>query len=323
MYISKKTIGILTALVVLLFSGIGVYAATSSSKPTSTIQACVKDNGTLRLVSSATVCYKSEKRVSWNVVGPKGDPGIAGPQGLTGATGKTGAQGPKGTKGDTGAVGATGATGPQGAIGPAGPAGAAGPQGPRGDAGTAGVTGPQGPAGLQGPQGDIGPDGGAGPQGPKGDTGATGALGPQGPQGDIGPAGAAGPQGPKGDTGLTGATGLQGPAGPQGLQGVPGIPGLTFGNSNISNGQGGGNGSGVEKIMGEVWLFAGSFAPSGTHVCDGSLLPINQYSALFSLLGTTYGGNGTSNFALPDLQDYAPAGVSYVISMTGVFPVRP
>lgn len=95
-----------------------------------------------------------------------------------------------------------------------------------------------------------------------------------------------------------------------------------FGHPNIGSGSGGYGGSGNGMYMGQVWLFAGNFAPSGTHVCDGSLLPISQNAALFSLLGTLYGGNGTTTFALPNLQKYAPAGVSYVINLNGIFPSR-
>ncbi len=94
-----------------------------------------------------------------------------------------------------------------------------------------------------------------------------------------------------------------------------------LGQPNIANGSGGG--SGTDCLMGEVFLFAGSFAPGGTMVADGRLLPINQNQALFSLLGTLYGGNGMTTFALPDLQSLAPAGVSYVICTTGVFPAFP
>ncbi|WP_338130678.1 phage tail protein [Cohnella ginsengisoli] len=71
-----------------------------------------------------------------------------------------------------------------------------------------------------------------------------------------------------------------------------------------------------------MWLFAGNFAPAGTHVCDGALLSIAQNTPLFALIGTQYGGDGKTTFALPDLQDYAPAGVSYVINLTGIFPPR-
>lgn len=56
-----------------------------------------------------------------------------------------------------------------------------------------------------------------------------------------------------------------------------------------------------EGYIGEIRMFAGSFAPRGWLFCDGALLPINQDQALFEILGTTYGGNGTQTFALPDL----------------------
>lgn len=58
--------------------------------------------------------------------------------------------------------------------------------------------------------------------------------------------------------------------------------------------------------MGEIKIVAFNFAPSGWAECNGQFLPINQNQALFSLLGTMYGGNGQTNFALPDLRDKAP-----------------
>lgn len=57
-----------------------------------------------------------------------------------------------------------------------------------------------------------------------------------------------------------------------------------------------------EPYIGQITMFGGNFAPRGYALCDGQLLSIAQYSALFSLIGTTYGGNGTTNFALPNLQ---------------------
>ena len=57
-----------------------------------------------------------------------------------------------------------------------------------------------------------------------------------------------------------------------------------------------------EPFLGEVRCFGFNFAPQGWAMCNGQLLPINQNQALFSLLGTTYGGDGISNFALPNLQ---------------------
>nr|WP_315150741.1 tail fiber protein [uncultured Flavobacterium sp.] len=58
-----------------------------------------------------------------------------------------------------------------------------------------------------------------------------------------------------------------------------------------------------DQFVGEIRLFPFNFAPKGWAKCEGQLLPISQNTALFSLLGTTYGGNGTTNFALPDLRD--------------------
>ena len=64
----------------------------------------------------------------------------------------------------------------------------------------------------------------------------------------------------------------------------------------------------AEPFIGQIMAFAGNFAPYQWALCQGQLLPIQQYSALFSLLGTAFGGNGTTNFALPNLQGTVPAG---------------
>lgn len=62
----------------------------------------------------------------------------------------------------------------------------------------------------------------------------------------------------------------------------------------------------ADPFVAEIRIFPFNFAPKGWAFCDGQLLPISQNTALFSLLGTTYGGNGKSNFALPNLQGRAP-----------------
>jgi microcystin-dependent protein len=62
----------------------------------------------------------------------------------------------------------------------------------------------------------------------------------------------------------------------------------------------------AEPYVGQIIAFAGNFAIKGWAFCNGQQLPINQYSALFSILGTTYGGNGTTTFALPNLQGSFP-----------------
>ena len=61
-----------------------------------------------------------------------------------------------------------------------------------------------------------------------------------------------------------------------------------------------------EAYIGAIVLFGGNFAPRNWAFCDGSLLPINQNTALYSILGTTYGGNGSTTFALPDLRSRVP-----------------
>ena len=61
----------------------------------------------------------------------------------------------------------------------------------------------------------------------------------------------------------------------------------------------------MDPFVAEIRIFPFNFAPRGWAWCDGQLLPLSQNTALFSLLGTTYGGNGKSNFALPDLQGRA------------------
>jgi microcystin-dependent protein len=61
-----------------------------------------------------------------------------------------------------------------------------------------------------------------------------------------------------------------------------------------------------EPFIGEIIMFAGNFAPRGWAFCEGQLLPIAQNSALFAILGTTYGGNGQTTFDLPDLRGRVP-----------------
>lgn len=75
----------------------------------------------------------------------------------------------------------------------------------------------------------------------------------------------------------------------------------------------------AEPFLGELKIFSFTFAPRGWALCNGQLLPINQNQALFSILGTTYGGNGTTNFALPDLQGRVPMHTStaYPLGLAG------
>jgi microcystin-dependent protein len=79
-------------------------------------------------------------------------------------------------------------------------------------------------------------------------------------------------------------------------------------------------------FLGEVMIFAGNFCPRGWFPMDGQLLPINQYQALFSILGTTYGGNGTQNFALPKAEPFktyhGAQTLTQCIAYLGVYPTR-
>jgi microcystin-dependent protein len=68
-------------------------------------------------------------------------------------------------------------------------------------------------------------------------------------------------------------------------------------------------------FLAEVRIFAFGYAPRGWAQSNGQLLPINQNQALFSLLGTTYGGNGTTNFALPDLRGRTPAHIGNTVAL--------
>lgn len=153
-------LGLVLMLVVGLVLGAAVSAVAQSG---GLIMACY-DNGTgqLRLAGS---CRPNESSISWNQVGPQGEPGPMGPEG------------PVGPQGEQGLEGEMGPQGPQGEPGPQGETGLMGPEGPQGPTGTQGEPGPQGEQGLQGPEGPEGPQG---EQGPKGDTGPAGADGVSG-----------------------------------------------------------------------------------------------------------------------------------------------
>jgi microcystin-dependent protein len=62
----------------------------------------------------------------------------------------------------------------------------------------------------------------------------------------------------------------------------------------------------AQPYVGEIRMFGGNFAPAGWMFCEGQLLPISEYETLFNLIGTTYGGDGQSTFALPDLRGRVP-----------------
>jgi microcystin-dependent protein len=79
----------------------------------------------------------------------------------------------------------------------------------------------------------------------------------------------------------------------------------------------------AQPYVGEIRIFAGNFAPAGWMFCEGQLLPISENETLFQLIGTTYGGDGESTFALPDLRGRVPvhqgsgAGTTLILAETG------
>jgi len=267
----------------------GTQQAKANPTPSSTVDACVsKISGVARIVSSPSQCRYDEYFDSWNITGPAGPEGPAGP------------------------VGAKGPAGPQGAPG------VAGPQGPAGPVGATGATGAQGTPGIAGPQGP------AGPVGATGATGATGAVGPIGPAGSAGPAGATGANGAPGPAGPAGPTGPQGPAGPAGAATVP--ANLTAISGALStNGGVAALGSSFFSfptsncVIGDVVLSANGYG-AGALPADGRLLPIASFAPAFSILGITFGGDGTTDFGLPDLRAFAPQGLQYSICVEGIFP---
>ncbi|MGB0101953.1 MAG: tail fiber protein [Nocardioides sp.] len=75
----------------------------------------------------------------------------------------------------------------------------------------------------------------------------------------------------------------------------------------------------AQPYVGEIRMFGGNFAPSGWQLCEGQLLAISEYDSLFALIGTSYGGNGSTTFALPDLRGRLPVhqGNGLLLAETG------
>jgi hypothetical protein len=177
---------------------------------------------------------------------------------------------------------------------------------------TYGAVGPQGPMGLTGAQGQ---QGNQGPQGQQGNPGPAGPVGPAGAVGPIGPAGPAGPTGP------AGGTGPAGPTGPAAT--IP--PALTNLNTLFTEpwtgtGLGVYNYEGVTCTIGDIIFSVNSYGGGDALPADGRLLPISEYTAVFSIMGTNFGGDGITNFALPDLRNLAPPGLYYSLCVVGIFP---
>ncbi len=78
----------------------------------------------------------------------------------------------------------------------------------------------------------------------------------------------------------------------------------------------------MDPILGEIRMFGGNFAPKGWALCHGQDLSIQQHSALFSVIGTMFGGDGRTQFALPDLRGKVAEGVTFIIALEGVYPQR-
>jgi hypothetical protein len=256
--------------------------AAMAAPTSSTIAACVNTTtGAVRIVASTSLCVAGETGVMWALVGPTGPQGPAGPAGASGPAGPAGSPGAPGTPGATGPTGPTGLTGATGPVGPVGPAGIPGTVGPPGTPGTPGATGPAGPVGPPGTPGSTGP---AGPTGPKGDTGATG------PAGTI----------PANLTTLSNALSTDG--------GVAILGNTRFTYPATSS-----------CTIGDIVLSVNGYGV-GALPADGRILPIAGNTAVFSLLGTTFGGDGHNNFALPDLRPFAPQNLQYSICVEGIFP---
>lgn len=244
---------------------------------------------------------------------------IRGPQGPSGAAGPSGIQGPAGAPGPTGA---------QGAAGPAGPQGVQGPQGPQG---VQGIAGPEGPMGSRGLKGDTGNPGSAGPQGvqgPQGLPGAQGPIGPQGPKGDDGKDGTsfailgvyatllalqtAHPSGNAGDAWFVGSVApydiynwdtntaqwasvgrLQGPQGPQGIQGVQGPQG-----EQGIQGQKGDRGDqgdpGETGPIGPGYYPQGAWVSGRAYVRDGSRIDVVEHSGSSYFCKVSHTASGAS-----------------------------
>ncbi len=139
------------------------------------------------------------------------------------------------------------------------------------------------------------------------------------------------PAGPPGATGATGPAGPAGPTGPQGPRGATGPAGSVPANLTALSGQLSTTGGvaylgsdrfayGVTCQIGDTILSVNGYGGGNALPADGRLLPIPPYTAIFTLIGTNFGGNGTTNFALPDLRAFAPKGMEYSICVYGTFP---
>jgi microcystin-dependent protein len=289
--------------------------------------------------------------------GDQGTQGIQGETGATGGTGAQGEQGTTGTTGSAGENGANGNNWISNILNPSStfPGVAVGDQWlntTSGDVfewdgftwnGTGNIQGINGTNGAPGIQGEAGTAGDKGDVGDQGETGAPGTNGTNGEKGDPGDQGIRGIQG---ETGVTGAdinlpTAVDGNLITyDGTNWVAATPkdavkitiGTTGGNLSFNN-RGPYLGltylialrgyfpsrSAYEPFIGEIMLFGGNFVVRDWAFCDGQLLAITSNTALFSIIGTTYGGDGRTTFALPDLRGRSAI---HVGTGPGLSPIR-
>jgi microcystin-dependent protein len=272
--------------------------------------------------------------------GDQGTQGIQGETGATGGTGAQGEQGTTGTTGSAGENGANGNNWISNILNPSStfPGVAVGDQWlntTSGDVfewdgftwnGTGNIQGINGTNGAPGIQGEAGT---AGDKGDVGDQGETGAPGTNGTNGEKGDPGDQGTQGIQGETGVTGAD-INLPTAVDGnlitYDGTNWVAATPQDAVKITIANAGGNQSfnnrspylglnylialegifpsrnSYQPFIGEIMLFGGNFVVTDWAFCDGQLLAIMSNTALFSILGTTYGGDGRTTFALPDLR---------------------
>lgn len=154
-----------------------------------------------------------------------------------------------------------------------------------------------------------------------GDVGPEGPQGPQGVQGIQGETGPMGPQGPAGQDGADGNDGRDGETGPMGLTGEDGDVAEYFGTTSFGDD----GRDAADCTVGQVQLNAAGYGYG--MVADGRVLSISEYEGLHSIIGSRFGGNGFSTFALPDLRAVAPksangAALNYFICVNGIYPER-
>jgi hypothetical protein len=273
--------------------GTSFAAANVSRSSGDVIIGCVGDrSGQLRVVDSARRCGSLETAISFN---------REGEQGKTGARGKAGDDGTNGRAGTSGKDGASGPAGLDGANGHDGATGAAGRDGAAGPAGLDGEDGEAGPRGLPGADGEDGEDGEDASNTPSELLTALLTVDGTGSGLDA-------------DT-VDGvhASALLTTSGFGALFGT-GSQAQTLTNTDPD--------ADVICVVGTVTLTAATFPPPNTMFAAGQTLQIGQNTPLFSLLGTRYGGNGTSNFKVPDLRQQAPGKTNYAMCTAGVFPTE-